>query len=225
LYILEAINILSENSMVAFENPQGFRHFYQKLLQGKEWKISSLSLNHRGYQLQKENFVSYLRNLFNAKGLFRRSVSIAEIISFMDSYYIMDKVFNSLEKLLDPEDFKKLSLYCEYKIKYSKNRRIDYVLRFHDKILIIEFRLSATFPNMSNVWQKKENELLIYKELLSNYFPQECKILVYAFIAMPEFNDHTAIFKHIQYNNQNAKYFAEYINEFLIKNPSLSQIK
>ncbi len=217
--------ILKDDSMISFETPEQFRTFYENLLKGEQWKITTDTLNDRGYHSQDESYVKELRDLFNAKGLFRRSVSIAEIMSFMDSYYIMDKVFDALKKMLTPGDYNRINMCCEYRIKYSKNRRIDYILKYHNKILLIEFRLSATFPNMSSVWQKKETELLIYKELLNNYIPKECHILIYAFIAMPEYDKKRPIYKHIKYNNQNAQYFADYINEFLINTPSISQVQ
>jgi hypothetical protein len=75
--------------------------------------------------------------------------------------------------------------------------------------------LSSRFPNISNVWQRKEMELIIYKELLSNYIKNK-DIIIYAFIAMPEYNNTGKIDKNIKYNTQNINYFGDYIIEYLL---------
>jgi len=209
--------MFSENSMLHFKTPHHFKAFYRSLALPEQWRITTEDMNYRGQRIYKEQYVLRLKHLFNKKKLFRRSVSIAEVVSFLDSYYIIEKVTNNLQRMLNRQDFLDLSMCAEYKIRYSKNRRIDYVYLYGNSILIVEFRLSNSFPNVSNVWQRKETELLIYKELLRNYIPDEKRIIIYAFIAMPEYDGATPLYKQIKYNNENARFFAEYIHEFLIK--------
>ena len=150
------------------------------------------------------------------KQLFRRNISIAEIVSILDSYSIMMRLIQQLEKMVGTERLKKLKMYSEYKIYFSKNRRIDYVLEYGNRLLLVEFRVSFTFPNLSSMWQKKETELLFYKELLSNYLPDDYKIHLFAFIAMPELDNGFWMAKHSKYNTDNVRFFSEYIKTFIL---------
>lgn len=206
---------MDNNAMIYFENAHKFYEFYKQLDIYGTWKIYSGKLNDRGSKIYSKNYTKKLRAIFNEKQLFRRNVSIAEIVSWLDNYIIILRLFNYLENKIDDEIFLKMSILLEYKINYSKNRRIDMILCYKEKILLVEFMLSSRFPNISNVWQRKEMELIIYKELISNYIKNK-DIIIYAFIAMPEYDDTGTIEKNIKYNTQNIYYFGDYIIEYLL---------
>lgn len=212
------INMYSfkENSMLAFDSILDFKAFYRDLSMMNDWIITMEKNNVRGEKIKDKRYVEYLRELFMQKNLFRRNISIAEIVSLLDSYSIMLKVLRHLEAMIEPECLENMKLYSEYKIYFSKNRRIDYIIEYGNKLLLIEFRVSYTFPNLSSMWQKKETELLFYKELMGNYLPERYKIHLFAFIAMPEVDNGYWMPKHVKYNNDNAKFFAEYIKAFIV---------
>jgi hypothetical protein len=208
--------MLKNNSMLYFACPNEFMIYYEDLNIYGVWKIQTGNLNERGLFIKDKSYVSILKKQFSEKKLFRRNVSIAEIVSWLDSYIINKRIFSSLRELLNnDEKFYKLEIFCEYKIDFSKDRRVDYIFKFEDKILLLEYRLSDHFPNMSNLWQKKELELIIYKELMNNYLKDKYQIYLYAFIAMPEYDSGKILPKHVKYNNDNIKYFCEYIKKFL----------
>ena len=208
--------MLKENSMLSFSNPNEFMNFYEDLDIYGSWKIQSGTLNYRGESIKDKLYVNKLRLIFSEKKLFRRNVSIAEIVSWLDSYCLIKRILVLLnEKLKIQELFDNLEIFCEYKIELSKDRRIDYILKYKKKLLLVEFRLSEHFPNMSNLWQKKELELIIYKELMSNYIGEDVRIYLYAFIAMPEFDNKRLLPKNIKYNKDNINYFCEYIMKYL----------
>ncbi len=207
--------MISDNSMLDFSNLNDFLSFYERVLNTR-WNIQTGDFNTRGKEIYNKPYTEKLRLLFHEKKLFRRTVSIAEIVSWLDSYVIIKRLINFLNNNLKDNEFNRLSLYCEYRIAMSKNRRIDFVFEYENKLLLIEFRLSEKFPNVSNVWQKKELELIIYKELMSNYIKESTKIYIYAFIAMPEYRKDIRIDKHVTYNHNNVKHLGEYIIKYLI---------
>lgn len=206
---------MNNNAMIYFKNAKKFYDFYKQLDIYGTWKIYAGKLNDRGSKIHGKSYTNKLRLIFNEKQLFRRNVSIAEIVSWLDNYIIILRLFNYIENKTNNNISSNISILLEYKIKFSKNRRIDMILRYKNKILLVEFMLSSRFPNISNVWQKKEMELIIYKELLSNYIKNN-EIIIYAFIAMPEYNNTGKIDKNIKYNAQNIAYFGDYIIEYLL---------
>lgn len=214
--------MLTENSMVSFNNFSNFYSFYEDLNIYSPWRITDAPINERGELVRNACYINTFRRLFNEKHLFRRAVSIGELVSFTDNYYLFKKVIDELKNILSAEEFNKFSLFSEYRIKMSKNRRIDFILVYKTKVLLLEFRISNTFPNISNIWQRKEAELLIYKELLKNYISREYNLLIYAFIGMPEYDKKQPIPKHIKYNEDNVAHLAKYIKQFMVEDPQIT---
>lgn len=205
----------SDNAMISFTEPRQFFEFYTSLGIIHDWKIVTGRMNDRGSQIENRSYTHKLRSLFAEKKLFRRMVSIAEIVSFLDEYYLLRLILLRLKKELSPEKYAELNIYLEYKIPYSKNRRIDVVFQVGKKLLLFEFRLSATFPNQSAMWQKKELELVIYKELMSNFLDSEYQLYLYAFIGMPEYELGKKIEKNIMYNETNIDFFVDYLITYI----------
>lgn len=210
------VKSLQNDSMLYFHNSKDFESFYRDFNLYSDWKILTGMPNDRGEKIENKPYAKKLVKAFEDKSMFRRKLSIAELTSFMDNFYFISRLLNILKEKLTTEELSLIEIFSEYKIRMSKNRRIDYVLLLNKKILLIEFRLSSDFPNTSNIWQKKELELIIYKELLTNYIPAEMKILVYAFVGMPEYEGKSSIEKHQKYNKDNLEHLAEYIKLYLV---------
>ncbi len=208
--------MLAKEAMMSFENPKEYLEFLSKLKFPESWKVENGLLNERGKRIIDKYYTLKLKQIFNEKKLFRRNVSIAEIVSWLDGFVLMTRVIKHLNLKVDEKCFSKLKIHFEYRIRMSKNRRIDYVFEYENRILIIELRLSDKFPNLSNTWQKKELELIVYKELLHNYLPHKTRIIIYAFIFMPEYNENSKILKNIKYNKENINFFVEYVMKYLI---------
>ncbi len=209
--------MFSENSMISFNSPSNFLSFYEGL-NIKDWKMSDDFINDRGYAIRDTSYGKTFKKLFNDKHLFRRKLSVGELVSFVDNFYLVNKLMLILKDMLREDEYKKLKLFSEYRIILSKNRRIDFILEYEERILLIEFRISNRFPNVSSIWQRKEAELLIYKELINNYLPKRKETYIYAFIGMPEYTMNAPVEKHINYNNNNLEHLAKYINMFIVSN-------
>ena len=210
--------MLSSNSMISFLNPDEYLLFMKKLRISPNWRIEKGILNTRGKKIEKKSYVYTLTKVFSEKKLFYRKVSIAEIVSWLDGFVIITRLLRHLKANVDIGVYSKLEIYMEYKIEMSKNRRIDYVFKYENRLLLVELRLSDRFPNLTNVWQKKELELIIYKELLSNYIPPNIEVIIYALVFMPEYDLNTEIYKNSEYNENNVSHLANYILKYLFKN-------
>lgn len=202
-------------SMIYFRDLHELEDYYEKFKIYQKWKITDEDVNIRGNIVRNADYIKFFRNKFNEKNLFRRSVSIAELVSFIDSYYLMRKIIVKLRQEITTIEFTNFSLVSEYRIKMSKNRRIDFMFLYKSKILLVEFRITNKFPNQGSTWQRKETELIIYKELLTNYIKDK-EIYIYAFLGMPEYKNNQKIVKNIKYNDTNIGHFVEYIKSFII---------
>lgn len=207
---------MEKNSMLHFKSLSEFRLFYYELDIYNNWRIYKGLLNDRGKMIENRRYVQYFRGLFESKGLFYRKVSLAEIVSWLDSLSLLIRVFELFERMYGTSFSNHISIYVEYMIKLSKRMRLDYVIEYNGKLLVLEFRTVNSFEKIRSTWQKKFSELLIYKELLSNYIIDK-EIRLYAFIALYEYNNSGIVKKHVKYNDDQVEYLCKYIREFLIK--------
>lgn len=208
--------VMKEDSLYTFSSPQEFLKFYQELNFYGEWKIQKGLLNKRGTMIESKHYVKMLRERFNKKGFFRKRVSIAEIVSWLDTMYIIKRFLINLRARLDSKCYGDIIIHVEYMIKMSKKMRIDYVFEYENKLLLIEFRTVSKFEKIRPTWEMKFHELMIYKELLQYYIRQK-SIILYAFIAMFEYDKAELIVKNYQYNDNQVKYLTEYTIKYLIQ--------
>jgi len=154
--------------------------------------------------------------MFSDKKAFRREVSISEIVSWLDSFTLLSRVINRLKDKLSDKEYNDIEIHFEYIIKMSKKMRIDFIIKYHKTILLLEMRMVDNFDKLSSTWRKKKMELLIYKDLLNNYLDSDIKVITYAFISLYEYRGKTEVYKHSNYNNNQVNYLVEYIQEFMI---------
>jgi hypothetical protein len=209
-------DVMKEEMFLYFENPNSFSVFLKKFNVLNDWKITSGTMNERGTYISNKWYSNYLKNKFNSKSFFRRSVSISEIVSWLDSFIIMKRVFDSLILQVEQKEYERIEIYCEYVIQMSKMMRVDYIIKYNDIILLLEFRLVNDFEKIKTTWTKKKTELLIYKELCENYFDKEYKILTFAFISLYEHEMNIPNQAHIDYNNNQVDFLCKYIKKFMI---------
>lgn len=204
------------DSFLFFKTPTSFYKFLYSLDIYNDWKITKGTLNNRGESIRNKVYTNYLRERFNNKKMFRRSVSISEIVSWLDSFVIMKRFFQKLHSSITDEEFDCVELYCEYMIKMSKKMRVDFILKYKNTILMIEFRMVNDFTKIKKTWNKKKMELLVYKELLENYIPNQTRILTFAFISLFEYDGNKVEDIHLNYNNNQIDFLVEYFTEFVI---------
>lgn len=200
-----------------FRNPSGFLKFIKTLDVYNEWKIINGTMNSRGESIRNKKYTNYLKEKFNNKNMFRKSVSISEIVSWLDSFVIMTRLFNLLGEYIEENEYNQIEVYCEYMIKMSKKMRVDFIIRYKKIILLVEFRMVNNFTKIKPTWDKKKIELLVYKELLGNYLDEKYKILTFAFISLYEYDGKEIDGTHFDYNNNQIDFLARYILDFVIK--------
>lgn len=207
---------MKNDSLLFFSNPNNFFSFLNSLDIYNEWKIGKGTMNSRGESIRNKGYTNYLREKFNSKKMFRRSVSISEIVSWLDSFVIMRRFFEKLYKVIDKSEYEEIEVYCEYMIKMSKKMRIDFIIKYKDTLLLIEFRMVNDFTKIKPTWNKKKVELLVYKELLENYTSTQTKILTFAFISLYEYDGRSIDSIHLNYNNNQIDFLCEYFTSFVI---------
>lgn len=205
---------MKKNTLLFFDNPSDFLIFLHELDLYYEWRIQKGLLNDRGKKISKRRYVIQLRELFDNRDFFRKKVSIAEIVSWLDTMSIMKRLMISLQKAIPSNQYNNTKIYIEYVIEMSKKMRIDYVLEYENRILLLEFRTVSKFEKIRPTWQMKFHELLVYKELMSYYLTTK-QIYVYSFVSMYEYDGSDLITKQRQYNNNQIAFLSEYLKRYI----------
>lgn len=205
------------SSMIKFLKVSEMNRFIDELDIYGGWKISDGMLNERGKHIIDKPYYMFLKDLFNRKKLFRKSVSVAEVISWLDSLVIMRRLAHVLYKKLTIDEYNNISIDMEHKIEYSKMMRIDYILHYKNASLLIEFRLVDSFNKIRPTWEKKKVELIVYKELMQNYTPELQRIYTYAMITLFEYKNGRQVEKNITFNNNQVEYLSNYILDIVIR--------
>lgn len=208
---------MKNESLFYFNNPSDFLKFLSTLDIYNNWKIGNGTMNSRGESIRHKGYTNYLREKFNNKRMFRRSVSISEIVSWLDSFVIMRRFIDKLRNSIKKSEFNEIEIYCEYMIKMSKKMRVDFIIKYKNIVLLIEFRMVNKFTKIKATWNKKKLELLVYKELLENYTNDDIKILTFAFISLYEYDGRELDNIHLNYNNNQIDFLIDYFVEFVIK--------
>lgn len=207
---------MREDSLLYFNSPKDLKAFMQELDIYNGWKIRSGLMNDRGKLIEDKPYTKRLRDIFSKKGFFRTKVSIAEIVSWLDTMTIMDRLLIELERRLSNEVYNSLEISVEYMIQMSKKMRIDYMLIYNDRILLLEFRTVNTPDKIRPNWDIKFRELLIYKELMSYYMFNKT-FRLYAFIALYEYNNKKISEYNVKYNKNQVTFLATFIEKYLIQ--------
>ena len=184
-------------SLINFNSPQEYFLFLKKIGIVGKWKIEDGRMNNRGKSIIGKSYCQKLVKLFEEKDLFRKKVSVAEVISWLDSFQHVSRILNRLETLIEEKFYSDISITFEYVIPFSKKSRVDCIIGYKGNICLIEFRTVDSFDKIRKAYEKKITELIIYKELFSNFMNKN-KVIVYPFIGIYEYK-----FKSLIEKNQN----------------------
>lgn len=206
---------MKRNSLLYFETPDAFNSFVTSLDIYKGWKITSGSMNDRGKVIEDKCYTKKLRMIFKDKDFFRKKVSLAEVVSWLDNLILIQRLLSRLKLKLSKDKYNDISISVEYMINMSKKMRIDYLILYNDNILLLELRMVNSFVKIRSTWENKFRELLIYKELMSYYIFNK-EFILFALIPLYEFEGNKKVPKNINYNNNQLDFLAEYILEYLI---------
>ncbi len=204
---------MKENSLLYFDSPKELREFIKSLDIYQGWQIKDGLLNERGKQIEGRRYTKVLRELFKSKNFFRRNVSLAEIVSWLDNLVLISRLLDKLEKEVDREIFNCIQISVEYMIELSKKMRIDFVFIYEGRILLLEMRTVSKFEKLRSTWEKKFHELLVYKELMSYYI--EKRIILYALISLYEYEKKWSKAKHIDHNCKQLDYLILFMKTYL----------
>lgn len=205
---------MKKDSLLYFSCPQDFEKFYCGLDVYAGWKIRKGIMNDRGKCIRDKSYTIILRNEFKKKAFFRKLVSLAEVVTWLDNMLIISRVLRELKDKVSHSEFSKIEISMEYVIRMSKRMRIDFVFKYKNNLLILEMRTVSSYDKIRSEWTRKFRELLIYKELISNY----CKsnVIVYALISMYEYDRKELVLKNRDYNTNQVNHLSRYIIEYLL---------
>lgn len=204
-----------KDSLLYFDTPKSFFDFLIAKKFPKNWRIQEGLMNERGKQIEEKTYTLFLRELFKQKGFFRRLVSLAEVVSWLDNINFIYRLVKKLQNSLAKNVFNNIEISFEYMIKMSKRMRIDCILRYDKTILILELRTVSGFSKVRPTWDKKFQELIVYKELLS-YYVTNMDIKLYALIPIYEYSKGKLIKKHYDNNENQLDYLVTYVAKYLI---------
>ena len=177
-----------------------FKQFTDSELKLNNWIIYDMNIYER-YEIVRNN--SYIEKLKECASVNDINHEEAEIISWLDSQMILLHIFKALNK---EEVLKDMYIIQEYHIPFT-NKRADYLLVKNNKIMIIEFSY-AKLDKKEYQYQNKLNQVINYKELISNVLPHLIDISTYTFILHPEEDDFTA-------NQEQQENFIKYLNYYI----------
>ena len=104
---------IENQSLLHFSNPTGFFEFVSYIDIYNGWRIDSGLLNDRGKKIEGKWYTNELRNLFREKNFFRRNVSLAEIVSWLDTLSLIKRLLDSLRLIITEEEFNQIEVVID----------------------------------------------------------------------------------------------------------------
>lgn len=184
---------------------EDFRKFTKSELKLDKWNIQSKKIKERYDLVRKYKYITTLNETAKSNDI---EFDDCETISWLDSQSIMLKTITLMEKKLTKDDQRNIRLIQEYHIPFT-NKRADYLLVYENKILIIEFSYNK-FENEEYHYHTKLNQVIGYKELISNILSKDIDIATFTFLIHPEDVNENS-------NQEQIENFVEYIKFFMEK--------
>ena len=182
-----------------------FKKLTKSDLQLNKWKIFEMKINDRYEWVQDNSYVNKLHEIASSNSI---QYDECETISWLDSQSIMLKAINQMNKLGYDNLLNNIRIIQEFHIPFT-NKRADYLLVYENKIIIVEFSYNK-FENKDYHYNIKLNQVIGYKELISNILPKDIDIATYTFLIHPEEIDENS-------NQEQIENFVEYIKFFMEK--------
>lgn len=207
---------MKRDCLLHFENADKFREFIFEQNICNKWKIQKGLMNTRGSAISEKRYCIELRRIFDEKKLFYKKVSVAEIVSWLDTFVHLNRVFDYIESKHGSIVSNSFEILIEYKIEMSKMSRIDCIIKRNSKYCLIELRTVNGFERMKSAFDKKRLELMIYKDLMLNYIDPASKIVVLPFIGLYEYCGGEKIVGFYNNNIKQAEFCCDYISRFVL---------
>lgn len=208
---------MKNSVLLHFKNPIEFIEYIHQFDIYEDWRIQNGLMNDRGYSVAGSDFFVEIRRLFDLKEMFRKKVSIAEMTTWLDSFIHLERLCNLMIVNFSKEQLDKIEIGIEYVVKMSKKSRVDVVIKYLNKYCLLEFSTVKGFNKLKPAYDKKRLELMIYKDMMSNYIEYPSKIICYPFIGLYEYHGDKRQEKFYRNNINNISYAYEYLKKFLLK--------
>lgn len=186
-----------------------FKKTTKSNLQFNKWKVFEMNIEDRYDCVQDNSYVNKLHEIAKSNNI---KYDECETISWLDSQSIMLKVINKMEKFDYDNLLNNMRIIQEFHIPFT-NKRADYLLVYENKIIIVEFSYNK-FDNEDYHYNIKLNQLIGYKELISNILSNDIDIATFTFLIHPEDVNGNS-------NQEQIENFVEYI-KFFMKKKSIS---
>lgn len=169
----------------------------------ENWIIENKSLYNRLKTHKEEKYFIKMQNYSKKKEIIATE---EEMLTWFDNLYFIYKVLEDLD-----DECLNIQIIQEYCIPFSF-KRTDFLLIKDNKILILEFSNQNYSDN--EYYETKFNQVINYKELISNLVTDNIKIGTYTFLYYPNDKD-----KNINDSKiENLKNFILYFFQNDIKN-------
>lgn len=213
---------MTGRKFLEFIGVTAFEEFIKELdIYNNQWKIREGLLNERGRAVQNRVYFRELRFKFDNLNLFHMKVSLAETVSWLDSFTHIQRIITKLKEFHPKTELEKTEILFEYVIEMSKSSRVDVIFKFENRLCLLEFSTVNKFERIKRAFQQKRIELMMYKDLMQNYLPKDSKVIVLPFIGLYEYHKRHRVESHYFNNVKQAEFAAEYISKFLISDYSI----
>ena len=196
-----------------------FKEFVELDLKTDNWWIYNDTIENRYSAIINKDYFKILNQFAKQDNI---NYGKEEIISWLDNISIL---YSALQGFYDDtkrfkEFLEETLIIGELHIPFSRHRA-DIVLMKDNKILIIELSFAKKEKRESR-YQEKLNQVICYKELLSNALPKHVEIATYTFPIQPETDENgNSIFKYSPIakedkflNYDNCSYLGQFIKQF-----------
>jgi hypothetical protein len=207
---------MEKDSLLYFNNPLEFIKYIHRFEVYKDWKIESGLMNDRGGKVANSDFFKEIRRLFELKGVFRKKVSVAEMVTWLDTFVHLERLFNIIIANYDNDYIKDIKIGFEYVVQMSKKSRIDCVIKYRNNYCLFEFTTVNKFTKLKASFDKKRIELIIYKDMMYNYISNKSKIICYPFVGLFEYHDGIRNNKFYINNKNNIAYAYDYLKAYIL---------
>lgn len=168
----------------------------------KKWKIINDDIKNRYDIIKDYEYTKYLLKMSIENKIYNDQ---REIISWLDSLSIIYKMNQRIDELNKNIFFENIDVIQEYCIPFFP-KRADYLLIQKNKIIILEFSFEK-WMDKDYQYNTKLNQVIGYKELLSNLLPKNIEIGTYTFLIKPTENDSNSNDKQIDNLISYIEYF------------------
>lgn len=198
---------------------QEFVTFIEEKLGLDYWDIWDSDITNRISRAKLHERFQLLQNIANEANIYPTEL---EVLSWLDTLNILYRILAEIPDSIKNE----LKIIQEYMIPFSK-KRVDYILLYRNKILILEF----SFTNDEEQdYKAKLKQVLGYKELMLDLLPNNIDIGTYVFLIRPEIEPtktyHSKLNKYTQQqdkvNSENIFSIQQYIMLFFTKEQELA---